>query len=115
MAYQPFDRGAGIIINGFFVGCSLTFSVAKRAAELYWFLPVKLLIRDHYNSINRIKRIKAPLLIFHGREDTVIPPSHAQALYKAANDPKRIELFDGVGHTDFNFDLIAAYVRTALR
>ena len=85
-------------------------SVSGRAAEIYWFVPVKYLIRDHFDSLSRIKHVQAPVTIFHGKEDAVIPPHHAEKLLAFANDPKRAFFFDGVGHTEFDNDVLARHV-----
>ncbi|MEE8312247.1 MAG: alpha/beta fold hydrolase [Candidatus Binatia bacterium] len=39
-----------------------------------------------------------PLLVMHGVEDDVVPPSHAALIERAAAGRARVELFDGVGH-----------------
>ena len=41
-------------------------STADVARGVYWFLPVALLMRDQFRSIDRIGDIKAPLLVMHG-------------------------------------------------
>jgi fermentation-respiration switch protein FrsA (DUF1100 family) len=89
-------------------------SVVNRAAEMYWFVPVRLLIRDHFDSLSRIHKIRTPLMIFHGRMDPVIPIKHAQTLLERAVEPKRAIFFDTVGHTEFDNDLLAEHVMEAL-
>ena len=89
-------------------------SVMGRAAELYWFVPVRFLIRDHFDSLSRIHTVKTPIMIFHGRLDPVIPVAHAEALLDHANEPKRAIFFDTVGHTEFDNKLIATQVMDAL-
>lgn len=54
----------------------------------YPFLPVKWLLRDQYNSIDKIKTLHIPLLILYGQNDNVIPPKYSEALFQAANFPK---------------------------
>lgn len=90
-------------------------SVANRAAEMYWFVPVKYLLRDHFDSLSRIHQVKIPLMVFHGRMDNVIPIQHAQALLDHANEPKRAIFFDTVGHTEFDNEIIAQHVVEALQ
>ncbi len=90
-------------------------SVVNRAAEMYWFVPVRWLIRDHFDSLSRIHKIKTPLMIFHGRMDPVIPIKHAQTLMERAVEPKRAIFFDTVQHTDFDNALLAEHVMSALQ
>ena len=42
----------------------------------------------------------APLLVLHGSEDPIVPLVDGEALFEAAPEPKRLEVFDGVGHND---------------
>jgi len=85
-------------------------SVAARAAEIYYFVPVTLMIKDSYNSLAKIKRVKAPLLMFHGEKDEVIPIAHAKTLFDAANQPKQAIFFPGNGHNDFDTAVISEHV-----
>lgn len=89
-------------------------SVVNRAAEIYWFVPVRYLIHDHFDSLSRIRQVRAPLMIFHGRMDPVIPINHAHRLLEYANEPKNAIFFDTVGHTEFDNQLIAQHVLDAL-
>lgn len=89
-------------------------SVVGRAAEIYWYVPVKYLMRDKFDSLSRIKDVKVPLTIFHGRLDPVIPIAHAELLLANANEPKRAFYFDEVGHVEFDNELLASHVVEAL-
>ena len=48
-------------------------SIADVAASLFWFVPVRLLMRDQFRSDERIARVKVPLLVMHGAHDPAIP------------------------------------------
>src|SRR6266436_7982793 len=41
-------------------------STVDVAASSFWFVPVRLLMRDQFRSDERIVRVKVPLLIMHG-------------------------------------------------
>ena len=73
-------------------------SMADVASFHYWYLPVRLLLKDGYDSLARIDRINAPLLISHGDRDTVVPFEFGQKLFQAAPDPKEFFELAGVGH-----------------
>lgn len=59
-------------------------ATADVAAEIYWWIPVRLLMLDQYRSIRHIASVTAPLLIQHGDRDAVIPFAFGQALFDAA-------------------------------
>src|SRR5204863_2605864 len=44
-------------------------SAAEVGASVYWFLPVRLLMKDQFRSDDRIGKVKVPLLIIHGTLD----------------------------------------------
>lgn len=56
--------------------------------RLYGFLPVKLLMRDRYASVEKIGRIACPKVFLHGRDDELIPLRMGRRLYDAASEPK---------------------------
>ncbi|WP_284163551.1 alpha/beta fold hydrolase [Frigidibacter sp. SD6-1] len=72
-----------------------TLDVARRS---YWWLPLALLMKDQFRSLEHIKAVTAPLLILHGDSDTVIPYAQGERLFEAANAPKRFIPFPGRGH-----------------
>jgi len=45
-----------------------------------------------------------PLLIVHGAENALHKPVEARSLYEHAAEPKRLELLEGRGHTEWMFD-----------
>lgn len=121
MAYYGESLGTGVAVKmavemppkALFLQAPYT-SVSGRAAEIYWYVPVRFLIRDHFNSLAHIKQVHVPLTIFHGKLDQVIPVHHAEMLLAAANEPKQAVFFDDVGHTDFNSQTLATHVAETL-
>ncbi len=85
-------------------------SVVGRAAEIYFFIPVRQVLREHFNSLDKISMVKAPLLIIHGVLDTTIPIRHGKTLLENANQPKESVFFDDVGHNNFDSAAIALHV-----
>lgn len=49
-------------------------------------------------------RLTQPLLVVHGAQNELHKVEEAQSLYDAATGPKRLELLDGKGHTEWMFD-----------
>ncbi len=56
--------------------------------------------RDRFDSLGRIEKIHAPLLILHGNQDQLVPFSEGMTLYRHANEPKKIIEFDQHNHND---------------
>ena len=62
----------------------------EKAAKIYYpYLPVKFLLKDKYNSEKKIKNIKTPILIMHGKKDNIVPFYMGERLFKIANKPKK--------------------------
>lgn len=77
-------------------------SAADVGAQAYWFLPVRLLMKDQFRSDARIGKVTAPLLILHGARDAVVPIALSERLYALANEPKRFVRFANGGHEDLD-------------
>jgi len=68
----------------------------------YPFIPVRILLRDRFRSLDKIAAIKSPLFVFHGTNDNVIPVAQGRALFQAAGDPKQSLWVDGAGHNNLH-------------
>jgi fermentation-respiration switch protein FrsA (DUF1100 family) len=75
-------------------------SAADVGAERYWFVPVRLLMKDQFRSDLRIGKVTAPVLVLHGDQDQVVPFALGERLYGLINAPKRFVRFPGAGHND---------------
>jgi hypothetical protein len=70
-------------------------SVPALAAR--WYVP-RILIRDAFDTLDLLERgFRAPVLVFHGTEDTLIPVSHARQLARAVD--AELVLY-AAGHND---------------
>ena len=66
------------------------FTSIENSAKIYYpYLPVKLLLKDKYDSMSKIKMINNPILIMHGKKDDVVPFSMGKELFEKANSPKQ--------------------------
>ncbi len=68
----------------------------------YPFIPVRILLRDQFRSLDKIAAIKSPLFVFHGTTDNVIPMAQGRALFQAAGAPKESLWVDGAGHNNLH-------------
>ncbi|MEM9537423.1 MAG: alpha/beta hydrolase, partial [Cyanobacteria bacterium P01_E01_bin.45] len=66
----------GVIVEGTF---TTVFRVVTR---------IPLVPFETFNNLARVRQLKRPLLVAHGRQDTVIPFRHGQRLFEAATVPK---------------------------
>lgn len=65
----------------------------------YPFFPIRLLMRNPFESVRRIRRVRAPILFLHSPEDAVIPIQEGRRLYDAAAGEKTFIEVRG-GHVD---------------
>ena len=77
-------------------------SAADIGAAVYWFLPVRLLMKDPFHSDARIGKVTAPLLVLHGARDGVVPIAQGERLFSLANEPKRFVRFAEGAHNDLD-------------
>jgi hypothetical protein len=61
---------------------------------------VRLLPWDPFPNLERIGRVKSPVLIVHAENDRLIPFSQGRALFEAAPEPKRFATMPTAGHGD---------------
>lgn len=57
---------------------------------------------EEFDTLDRIARVGAPLLILHGAKDRTVPVREAERLYKAAEEPKFIEIYEDGGHENLS-------------
>jgi uncharacterized protein len=77
-------------------------SIADVAASAFWFMPVRLIMRDQFRSDGRIARVRVPLLVMHGERDATIPISFGERLFALANEPKRFVRFPSGEHNNLD-------------
>jgi pimeloyl-ACP methyl ester carboxylesterase len=104
---DPNNNAGGLILASTFT------SISDRASELYPFLPIRWLSRFSYNSIDRLPSIKIPVLIIHSTDDEIIPFTHGDRNFKAANQPKKLVKLRGDHNSGF-LDSLETY-RNGLR
>ena len=73
---------AGVILESPFT------SMIDAGKDKYPFLPVRFLLKDKYESDKKIKNIKSPILVMHGKIDNIVPFYMGKKIYELANNPK---------------------------
>lgn len=108
-----------IVIYGHSVGGAIAIDLAARHPEaaalvvqssftsmrdmskrfgFYWLLPVELLLKQRFESLEKMKSIEIPVLIITGTEDIQIPVKMGERLYEAASAFKQLIIIEGGGH-----------------
>lgn len=98
-----YDISALVLISSFS-------SMLDLARDKYPLFPIKFLMKDHYDSIGIIDQIGAPILFFHGENDTIIPISFGRALFEAAGKEKAFFPIKQQGHNDLDMDTINSVI-----
>ncbi len=115
--YQPqqimvygHSLGGAIAINlavnnpdAFGVIVDASFTSIKEMAELdgkYRILPLDLLIHQRFDSINKVRSLKPPVLYIHGTNDELIPAAMSQRLYDATLSKKKLVLVENAMHNN---------------
>lgn len=78
-------------------------SATDLGAQIYWFLPVRLISRIGYDNLSSLKKIRVPVLIAHSRDDEIVPFTHGQRLFAAAGEPRQFLEMRGGHNSGFIF------------
>ncbi|CUI17537.1 conserved putative membrane protein [Candidatus Protochlamydia naegleriophila] len=86
-------------------------SLADVAQFHYPYLPVRWLLKDRFDSIQKITRIQAPTLAIYAENDEIIPPSLSKQLIGMLKTNKQILSIPNVAHNDLESDLAVPFIR----
>ena len=81
------ELGKKNIFGGIILESPFT-SIAEAAKIYYPYLPINLVLKDRYDSIEKIQSITVPILIMHGKKDNIVPQKMGLELFQKANEPK---------------------------
>ena len=76
-----------------------TFSSAKDMARMMFPWAPTWLMSVEFHSVQKIKKVHVPKMIFHSEEDETVPYALGQKLFEAAGEPKFFVTTSG-GHND---------------
>jgi fermentation-respiration switch protein FrsA (DUF1100 family) len=87
---------AGLIMESAFT------SISAMGHHHYPLLKLLLgwLIGAKYNNLEKISELKIPLLVIHGRADTICPPRMAEELYARAPEEKQLFWISAADHNN---------------
>ena len=84
------------------------------AAPHYPLLPVKWLMRDHYDSTDHLASFGRPVLVAIAAQDSIVPPQFGKALYDALTEPRQLAVIKGADHNDWFGRIDEAWWRQAV-
>ena len=91
------ESEAGTIVEGTFT------SIADVVGTMKWgWLPLRLLITQPFESVDKVAQVGSPLLVVHGANDQLIQPALGRKLFEAAQQPKAFVLVEGGSHHNTN-------------
>jgi alpha-beta hydrolase superfamily lysophospholipase len=88
-------KASGLIIESTFTDMG-----AAAQAVIKTSLPVRWILSEKFDSIDKIADVGIPVLIVHGTEDQYIPPRLSEELFEAAMAPKKLLLIPGGTHNN---------------
>ena len=71
--------------------------IAKKRYKIY---PIKLLLKDKFDNLSKIDKIKSPLLIISGKKDEIVPHNHSIELINKAIVKKKGVFIDEAIHNN---------------
>jgi fermentation-respiration switch protein FrsA (DUF1100 family) len=78
-----------------------SFTNARAMARRMFAIPlIAYVAKSRFDSLQKIRDVRAPILIVHGTRDEVVPYAMGQELFRAAPEPKRFYPIDGGGHNN---------------
>lgn len=113
LGQQAADKHQAPPVRGLVIESTFTSLADVATAVANTSLPVRWLLSQKFDSIDKIAEIHMPLLVVHGLDDRYVPPRFSQQLFEAAQEPKRLLLVPGASHNN-SMSLAGSSYRQAL-
>ncbi len=97
---QAASAKAPTAARGLIVESTFTTLADAAAAVTKTSLPVRWVMSQKFDSIDKIREIGMPLLVVHGLKDDYVPPRLSKELFQAALEPKKLLLVPGGTHNN---------------
>src|SRR6266571_2106098 len=76
------------------------FTNAAAMAKYHYGLLPRFLLRLSLDNVANVRRVRCPILVFHGDADRLVPTAMGIAVAAAAAGPVEVVLIHGAGHND---------------
>lgn len=77
-------------------------SLARLANEKLPFFFPSLYLRYRFDNLGKINGVRCPVIFLHGSDDTLIPASHSEKLFRRFNGKKELVIVDKGSHNDLH-------------
>jgi len=105
-------EAAGLIVEATFT------SMTDMGKRLYNFMPVDWLLNQRFDLLDKVDKLKIPVLYIHGTMDTLVPYGMSEQLFEKSPQPKFLKLIEGGEHGNSGImgwveyrDAISAFVK----
>ena len=92
LAQQHPDAAALVVVSSF---TRMRDQIANIGLGMF---PIDLILTQKFDSVQKIKSVRMPVLLAHGAADEYIPSWMSQKLFDTASQPKRLLLVPGIDH-----------------
>jgi pimeloyl-ACP methyl ester carboxylesterase len=75
-------------------------SMADMGRLRYPMFPIDWLLNQRFDAVERVGRLRQPIVLVHGTHDDIVPVAMGERLLAVAREPKRLVLVHGAGHED---------------
>lgn len=76
-------------------------SLARVGAHHYPWLPVRWLLRDRYDTLDRLASFDRPVVVAVAAQDAIVPARFGRALHAGIAGPKTLLVIEGAEHNDW--------------
>jgi hypothetical protein len=122
-----------VILVGESLGCAIATELATRydarllilqggftsfpdmAQTRFPMFPGRWLVHNKMNNEEKMARVRCPVFISHGTDDSVVPYRQGERLYRAAPEPKHLWRVEGGKHSPPNYPAFYEAVRAFLK
>lgn len=76
-------------------------SLPDLAQDLYWYVPVRWMLRDKFNNVKNLQSFHKPVAVAIAAIDEIIPTKRSLRLYESIRTPKHLWRFENAGHNNW--------------
>ncbi|HET7394799.1 MAG TPA: alpha/beta hydrolase, partial [Candidatus Binatia bacterium] len=84
----------GLILESPFV------SIPEMARAIFPSLPIAWLLQTRYDTMEKVRLVKTPILVLHGDRDATVPFAQGKRVFEIASHPKKFHRIVGASHND---------------